>query len=318
MKRYCFLVIAFLGIFSLKAQNGPYFGHYMFNPSYLNPGWGGGERDAFVAFQHRTQWLGYSTSFDGPGGAPSTQMLTAIVPIRGFFISSIGINVINDNLGPVSNLHAMVPLTYSLDLNNSVLSFGVAAGLFSQTLKFDELRFNDSRDPLNVGSRQTQTAPNLNAGVFFRNNQGLFLGAGVQNILEPGFTFGMDSLDNIQTMNFALHGGVSLKVSDNLTLSPTVLVRSDLSAVTFDVGGIVTWSNKMWSGLSYRRGESMILYLGYSLMENNRLKVGYSFDYVFQDQTAKAATSHEIFVRYDLPDLVFGGRKKVKTPRFSF
>lgn len=304
-------------MFELKAQNVPYFGHYMFNPSYLNPGWGGGEQEAFAAFQHRSQWLGYSTSFDGPGGAPTTQMLTTIVPIRGFVLSSLGVNVINDNLGPVSNLHLMVPITYTLDLNNAVLSIGVAPGVFSQTLKFDELRFNQP-DPLDLGSRQTQASPNLNAGLFFRNNKGLFLGAGVQNILEPGFSFGSDSIDNIQAMNIALHGGVSLKATDNLTISPTIMVRTDLNVFTFDIGGIVTWSNKMWGGLSYRRSESMILYLGYSLLENNRLKVGYSFDYVFQEQTAKAATSHEIFVRYDLPDLVFGGRKKVKTPRFSF
>jgi hypothetical protein len=50
----------------------------------------------------------------------------------------------------------------------------------------------------------------------------------------------------------------------------------------------------------------------------NQLKFGYAFDYVVKDREAKEVTSHEIYIRYNLPDLIFGGRKAVKTPRFNF
>ena len=55
---------------------------------------------------------------------------------------------------------------------------------------------------------------------------------------------------------------------------------------------------------------------GYSLMDKNRLKLGFALDLVIQENQAKKATSQEVFVRYDLLDLVFGGKKKIKTPRF--
>lgn len=317
MKKWWLLGILVLGFFLSRAQSNFFFGHYMFNPSYLNPGWSGSEQQAFVAFQHRSQWVGYSSSFDGSGGAPNTQMLTGIVPIRGFVISSIGINISNDNLGPQSNFQVQLPLTYTLELRKGQLHLGAAPGVFSQTQKFNQLRPNEP-DPLIQGGSEVQTKFNLSAGLFYSSNDGWFMGLGAVNLMRPGFDFGQEGLSNKQELSIAMHGGYSFKINDDLKIAPTALIRSNLTNVTFDLGGIVTLREKMWGGLSYRRDESAIIYLGYGFLEDNRLKVGYSFDFVFQNQAAKAPTSHEIFIRYDLPDLVFGGRKTVKTPRFTF
>ena len=85
-----------------------------------------------------------------------------------------------------------------------------------------------------------------------------------------------------------------------------------------DISGIATYKNIMWGGMSYRRSEAVVLLVGYNFLPNQVLKIGYSFDYVVKDQDAKSPTSHEIFLRYDLPGFILGGRKEVKTPRFSF
>ena len=319
MKRFVISIMILSGVFSASAQNTPFFGHYMFNPTYFNPAWGSNESQAFVAFQHKTQWLGYNTTFDGSGGAPSTQMLTSVVPIKNFPLSSLGLNIVNDNLGPLTNMQVSLPLTYSLSLRSGTLGIGVAPMLFSQSVNSDLYRPNEPNDPsIPQGGRQTQIGFNLNAGLLYRADNGLFVGAAVQNITEPGFDFGLTDLENRVEMTYAVHAGQRFTVNSQLSISPTVLVRTNLSTYTYDVGAIVTIGERIWTGLSYRRQESSILYLGYSLLQNKELKVGYSFDYVFVGQEAKAVTSHEIFVRYDLPDLIFGGRKKVKTPRFSF
>ncbi|MBR06123.1 MAG: hypothetical protein CMP48_00420 [Rickettsiales bacterium] len=317
MKKIAISILILIGVFSVQAQNTPFFGHYMFNPTYFNPSWGVNESKAFVAAQHRSQWLGYSTTYDGSGGAPNTQMLTGVVPIRNFFLSSVGINIINDNLGPITNMQVGIPLTYTLSLKRGVIGIGVAPAVFSQTTTGD-YRPNQPGDPSIPTAGQSQIGFNLNSGIFYSNNRGLFLGAAVQNIPEPGFDFGNSELENRVARSYALHGGYRWSVNEGLSISPAVLVRSDLSTITFDVGAIATIGERIWTGISYRRQESSILYLGYSLLEDKQLKVGYSFDYVFVNQEGKAATTHELFLRYDLPDLVFGGRKKVKTPRFSF
>lgn len=313
-------LVFFLGLIMsvrAEAQNTFFFSHYMFNPSYFNPGWIGSEQQAFVTFQHRSQWLGYMGSFDD-GGAPSTQMLSAMVPVKNFIISGAGINVSNDNLGPVTNLQLQLPLSVSRQLRSGTASIGIAPSLFSQTLRGNLYRPNQPDDPAIPGGNETQIKPDLAAGIFFSSNSNYFIGLSASNILQPGFNFGISTIDNKQVMSFAIHGGYTLALNDKLKLSPSVLVRSNLKGYTFDAGTIVTLNNKIWGGLSYRREESMIIYLGYSLLQNNKLKAGYSFDYVIHDQSGKAPTSHEIFVRYDLPDLIFGGRKTVKTPRFSF
>lgn len=310
------LVVLMACTLRVNGQNNYLFSHYMFNPSYFNPGWIGSERQAFVAFQHRSQWVGYNTSFDGSGGAPSTQLLTAVVPFEDFFISSAGITVSNDNLGPVTNFQIQIPISYSRQFRNGTLSVGLAPSLFTQIMKFDEFRFNDPTDRLNTGRRETYTQPDLAAGVFYFTRSSLFMGISAVNLLQPGLNFGQDDLDNNQEMSFALHGGYTFEINDNLNLSPSLLVRSDLRGYTFDIGAIATIS-KMWAGLTYRKEESAIVYLGYNLLQD-KLKVGYAFDYVLNGREAKAGTSHEIFIRYDLPDLVLGGKKVVKTPRFSF
>lgn len=318
MKRWWLSGLLAVFSFWVNAQNNFLFSHYMFNPTYFNPGWIGSETESFVAFQHRSQWIGYNTSFDGAGGSPSTQLLTAVVPFQNFFISSVGLTISNDNLGPVSNFQVQLPLSYSKDFRRGTLSIGVAPTVFSQTLKFDELRFNDTTDPLNTGRRETQTKPDLSAGIFYSARNSLFFGVSALNILEPSYDFGKEVIENRREMSFAGHGGYTFVITNNLNLSPSVLVRTDLRGFTFDFGAIATYNNKMWGGISYRREESAIVYLGYNLLEDEKLKVGYAFDYVLQGREAKSATSHEIFVRYDLPDLVFGGKKAVKTPRFSF
>lgn len=319
MKKFAISIVILMGVSCAQAQSTPFFGHYMFNPVNFNPAWAAGEDKGFVAFQHRSQWFGYSSTFDGSGGAPNTQMLTVLAPIKNFPISTVGINLINDNLGPITNLEAGVPLTFSKSLKSGLIGIGATPILFSQTLNGEDYRPNEPDDPfIPLGGRQTEIAVNLNAGLFYRSNKGFFVGAGIQNILEPGFDFGVQGLENKLKMTYAAHAGYTVNLRNALTVSPTVLVRSDLNNYSFDLGGIITIGERVWTGISYRRQESAILYLGYALMDNKELKVGYSFDYVFVDQDAKAATTHELFLRYDLPNLVFGGKKKVKTPRFSF
>jgi hypothetical protein len=95
-----------------------------------------------------------------------------------------------------------------------------------------------------------------------------------------------------------------------------LVVKTDLNTLTFDLGAQVQYNTRMWLGASCRWSEAFVVMGGYSLMEKNRLKLGFALDLVVQDSQAKKATSQEIYIRYDLLDFVIGGKKKIKTPRF--
>lgn len=315
--RKLFLLLLFL-VCSLVgwSQNGLFFGHYVFNQSLFNPSSTALSAQGAIIFQHRSQWLGYSSSFDASGGAPTSQMITAIAPIRNFFLSSTGLIVSNDKVGPQSSIQISVPLTYSRIISSGAIHFGIAPGLYSLAQNFNELRPNEP-DPLLQGGREVQTKANLAAGLTYSSNNNWYVGIGAINILEPTFSFGR-SIENQQPITFSLNSGYEWDLSETIRLNPSVLIRSNGKGVTFDLGSILTLNDKIWTGLSYRKSESIILFLGYGLLQDNKLKVGYSFDYVVQNRNAKASTSHELYVKYDLPNFVIGGKKRVKTPRYSF
>ena len=307
---FLLLLVASAGV----AQNDFFFNHYMFNPSYYNPAWVGTEDQAFAAAHHRSQWVGYDATFD-PGGAPTTQLVSLVVPVKST-LSGFGVSVSNDKVANVNNLQARFSVSIKRDFQFGQLSFGLMPAINVQSLdpNFRPVDPNDGSIPSN---KESQLKPNLHAGLYFKSRKEYFVGVSAENILEPGFDFGTDA-ENIVPINYLLIGGTSFGLMRELVLNPTIMVRSDLNTYTYDISAIAVYQDKMWGGLAFRRAESLSVLLGYSFLENNKLKAGYSFDYVIKDQKAKQPTSHEVFIRYDLPDLVFGGRKAVKTPRFTF
>lgn len=300
------------------AQSDPVFSHYMLNPAYYNPGWIGNINSAFASFQHRSQWTGYTSTFDGSGGAPGSQLVTFIAPVHGV-IKSVGANVLLDRQGPETTIQFEVGGAYNLAMQKGTLSFGLMPSLISRRIDNSILRPEVSPDPLISGLSESQTKPDLSAGVFYRTYSGYFAGLGVKHLLSPSLVqVESETSDNRLSQTYYLHGGAVFNLSRDLEFMPTFLLRTTLSGFSLDLGGMATIRETMWGGLSFRQSEAVILLLGYSFLENKELRVGYSFDYVIKDQTAKRPTSHEIFIRYDIPGFILGGRKAVKTPRFSF
>ena len=312
-KAVVFFSILFLARIGFS-QNDFFFNHYMFNPSYYNPAWVGTEDKAFVAAHHRTQWAGYNATFD-PGGAPTTQLVSLVVPMQST-LSGLGVSVSNDKVANLNSLQARFSVSIKREFRFGQLSLGVMPAINVQSLD-PNFRPVDSNDPFIPTTKESQLKPNLHAGIFFKSRRQHFIGVSAENILQPGFDFGTDAVNEIP-INYLLMGGTTLGLTRDLVLNPTIMVRSDLNAYTFDVSAIAVYQEKMWGGLAFRRSESLSVLLGYSFLEDNKLKAGYSFDYVISEQDAKEPTSHEVFLRYDLPSLILGGRKAVKTPRFTF
>ena len=133
---------------SVQAQNDSFVGFSIMNPTLHNPAWVGNDRMAHVILQVRSQWTGYKTSFDGKGGAPSSLVFNMSVPVTKKF-SGIGVSLLNETMGPVNTVALNLPLSYKIIFNESELILGLMPGIISRSQNFNELRFNDSRDPLN-------------------------------------------------------------------------------------------------------------------------------------------------------------------------
>lgn len=319
-KRAFFIWAFLIGAYLSSAQTNPFFSQYMLNPATYNPGWLGDVTTAFGAVQHRSQWAGYNSTFDGSGGAPTSQAFSFIIPVKGV-INSAGTVISLDQQGIESTLKIQFGGAYNITNEKGIISFGLMPSVLSRSLDFSQFRFETPGDPFDTGNKETQGSLDLAAGIFFRSYSGLFAGVSMDHILSPALIkveSGGQKIEGRLQPIYYFHGGNKFTINRDLDITPSLIVRTDLDGFTLDVSGMATYRNTMWGGLSVRRSEAIVLLVGYNFLENQQLKVGYSFDYVVKDQDAKKPTSHEVFLRFDLPSLILGGRKAVKTPRFSF
>lgn len=311
-----FLLFLIVGSFQaeLFGQQDPQFTHYMFNTLYYNPAYSGVEGVTKLTAIHRSQWMGYQPTLGG-GGAPTTQIVSFTTPI--FKVrSGFGAFIVNDQLGPQNNLEAQASYAYHLAVKSSKLSFGLKAGLYSQTINFGMYRMIDPNDPLfkdKVG-RDSQVRPDISTGLFLQNEK-YYVGLSFNHLVKSTFDFGVGQRNALQTHVY-LTGGYFYEVNFDLHFQFSTLIKSDFTKTTFDLGGIAYYKNMMWGGLSFRQSEAAILMLGYTLLKDKSLKLGYGLDYVIKDQDAKQPTSHEFLLTYQLPVNPPSGKKVVRTPRY--
>jgi type IX secretion system PorP/SprF family membrane protein len=313
VKKVYFLI--FLGgiFFSARGQQDPQFTHYMFNTLYYNPAYAGVEGITKFTAIHRSQWLGYQPTFGG-GGAPTTQIVSMSAPINKIN-SGFGGYVVNDRLGPQNNLEAQASYAYHLALKGSKLSFGLKAGVYSQTIDFDKYRAIDPNDPLLQGKgKESQIRPDLAMGVFLQREK-YYAGVSFNHLIKSEFDFGLSQRNALQTHMYVT-GGYYYQVNFDLRFQFSTLIKSDFTKTTFDLGGLAYYKDTMWGGLAFRQSEAAILMLGYSILKDKSLKIGYGLDYVVKDQQAKQPTSHEFLLTYELPVNPAIGKKVVRTPRY--
>jgi type IX secretion system PorP/SprF family membrane protein len=297
----------------LFGQQDPQFTHYMFNTLYYNPGYAGVEGLTKLTAIHRTQWLGYQPSYGG-GGAPTTQVVSFSTPVyklKGGF----GAYIVNDRLGPQNNLEVQTSYAYHLPIKNGKLSLGMKAGLYSQTINFNLYRPIDQNDPvLKSSGKESQVRPDIAVGAFLQREK-YYVGLSFNHLIKSTFDFGLSQRNALQTHAY-LTGGYFYEVNFDLRLQFSALIKSDFTKTTIDVGGIAYYKDTMWGGLSFRQSEAAILMLGYSLLKDKSLKLGYGLDYVIKDQDAKQPTSHEFLLTYQLPINPASGKKVIRTPRY--
>jgi type IX secretion system PorP/SprF family membrane protein len=315
LKHLSIIVIFVLLTAPLSAQQDPQFTQYMFNNLYFNPAYSGVEGATKVSSFIRSQWTGYQPTLYG-GGAPNTQMVSFTAPIFKIH-SGFGGYVLHDNLGAQRNIEAQASYAYHLRLKNSKLSFGIRAGIYSQTIDSDLLRFIDQDDPSlppeNTG-RYSELKPDLAAGVFLQKEK-FYIGAGFSHLIESKFDFGFKQNNRLETHTY-ITGGYFYEVNFDLRFQFVTLVKSDFVKTQYDIGAIAYHKDTMWGGLSFRQSEAASVLLGWSFLKDKSLRAGYSMDVIVRDRAAKEPLSHELMVSYELPVSPGVGKKAIRTPRY--
>ncbi|WP_276367841.1 type IX secretion system membrane protein PorP/SprF [Chryseolinea sp. H1M3-3] len=306
------LVLSLFGA-SAFAQQDALFTQYMFNNLYLTPAYAGVDGVTRLQAIHRSQWIGYQSSF-GDGGAPTTTMASFTTPIYKLR-SGFGAYILRDQLGPQNNLEAQVSYAYHLGIKETKLSFGVKLGIYSQTINGKYYRYIQEGDPLIVEGKESQVRPDIGLGVFYRTEK-YYAGVGFNHLLRSKFDFGADSVRGALANHINFTGGYFYEVSFDLKVQFSTNVRTDLNKTQFDFAGIAHIKDTMWGGLAFRSQEAVGLLLGYSLLKDKSLKLGSAVDFIIWDRAAKENFSLEVMLSYDLPVNPGSGKKVVRTPRY--
>jgi type IX secretion system PorP/SprF family membrane protein len=312
--RKCLILIVLLAVVKpVLGQQDPQFSQYMYNDLYNNPAYSGVMGVTNLSLIYRSQWTGYTGTFDA-GGAPNSFLASFNTPI--FSIrSGAGFYFVNDIVGNKNNIQFMGSYAYHLGVGNGKLSLGVRGGIYGQSIDFSQYRAVDPRDPLLAFGKESQYRPDMGVGIYYKAEK-YYGGVSLNHILKAEFDFGSDSLRNALENNMIITGGYHYELNYDIILTPALIIKSDFVSYSFDISVLGTYREKFWGGLSYRQSEAVVILMGVNLLKEKTLKIGYSLDYIVQAQKAKQATSHELLMSYNMSAVTGGGKKVIRTPRF--
>ncbi len=312
-RKILLLIVLLAALRPVYGQQDPHFSQYMFNDLYNNPAYSGVMGVTNLSVLYRSQWLGYSGTFDA-GGAPTSFLASFNTPIFRLR-SGAGFYFVNDNIGPQNNIQFMGSYAYHLGVGNGKLSFGVRAGIFGQSINKSKYRAIHPDDKLLLFGQESQYRPDMGVGIYYKAEK-YYGGVSLNHLLKSEFDFGTDDLRNALVNNMIINGGYSYELNYDIILTPSLLIKTDFVSYSFDISILGTYREKFWGGLSYRQSEAIIALFGINLLKDKSLRIGYSMDYIIQAQKAKQATSHELLMSYNMPAMTGGGKKIIRTPRF--
>lgn len=312
-----FSLILFFAISFAHGQQDAQFTQYMYNGMFYNPAFAGKDGGYRFSALHRSQWLNYTTA-SGQGGAPVTQLITAEGRLDSKNIG-YGLSLVNDQIGPTNNLEVNLKGSYHKKIKRATLSIGGYVGIFSSALDYGEIIVVNPEPGLPQSGKEGQIALDFGAGILYdRGNY--YLGLSTKHLNQPSFDFGDGAYANQLKNHSYFLFGYRIRPIGQLRIEPSLLIKTvSLNNFSYNVSVMATHQNKINGGIAYRGEESISLILGYSLLRDNSLKLGYAFDLVVGGLEAKAPTSHELMLRYMLPTSSREIERVIqRTPRFRF
>ncbi len=306
--RVIFLALAIVGLITnnnLSAQSEPQFTQHMFNRYLFNPAYAGSVDALEVSALHRSQYVSLASRFI------ATQGVNINIPV--YAISSgVGITAINDIAGYQRSTYVAFNYDYRKNFKWGKMGVGIGVGIIQTSIAGDKLRAPDGvysggvnhNDNLLPDNLQQGIAPDFSFGLYF-NNDKYYAGASVNHIVLSSATIkaegGNSKLSFARNLFFT--GGYDFKVSNKLSIMPSLILKTDLKKVQMDVSATFTVINNIITGISFRGYskktiDALGLFLG---MKYKGFQLVYSYDANLSYLTKFNTGSHEISLSYRYP-----------------
>ncbi len=299
----------FVVISNIYSQQDAQYTQYIYNAVAINPGYAGTRGVLSVIGLHRSQWVGVD-------GAPRTQTLSVHSPI-GLRKVALGGNVIQDEIGPVSETYLNADFAYTLQTSETGnLSLGLKAGARIFNVDFNKLTRANINDPAftNIDS---QVSPTFGLGAYYYDDR-FYLGLSAPNILETDHLEAED-IDDIPTsssvarerINFYISSGYTFDLTHNIKFKPAGLVKLVSGApLQVDVSANFLFNEKFTLGAAYRWSAAVSAIAGFQISDSTF--IGLAYDRETTELAELNDGSFEILLRFEL----FRKFDKLYTPRF--
>lgn len=294
MKNIALTIVLMISCFAGFSQQDPKFNQYMFNPLGINPAYAGSREAVSAVSLFRNQWVGFD-------GAPITQAFAIHAPLSSKKMG-LGFQVQNDIIGARNTINMEVDYAYRFPLLKGKMSLGLGAGFNYYTFDWTKITFKDEVDLTPYYNINQTLSPDVDFGAFY-NTRKLYLGIEFAHLLTPRAQFSdsllMMGLAYKQFRHFSFTAGRAFVLNKHLTLKPSVLYKqSGLYRGALDVNASVLIDEKLWVGATAKVGFGAALIFEYVFAKKYR--IGYSFDYPFNNLRYSYGSSHELFLGIDL------------------
>lgn len=311
-RKFCFLFLLILFNLAAKAQQDPQFSFNKLTQLTINPGFAGSSGAVSGLILNRYQWSGFE-------GAPKTLVFSVESSTELFGeTSGIGLNIISDEYGNAKD--KLVNLNYSYIASTKLgdLGIGLSVGAFNKTITADWYLpgggsyTSPGSDRLIPTGEASQVVVDLGFGLFLRSND-YFAGISVKHINEAKVKFS-DVVSEFFVRHYYINGGYNIKLANPLfVLQPSVFMKTDLASTSIDLNMDLMYKERFWGGLSYRKGDAIVLLFRVEML--NGLRVGYAYDLITSAIGQLSTGSHELFINYSF-ELGQNRLKKYKSIRF--
>ena len=309
MKKIYVLFVAMLWLSTSYAQQPAQYSLYMLNPYGINPAAAGLEKTLVATGGYRTQWVGIE-------GNPTAQFLNVSLPLS-IIGSGVGFSLQNEGIGARTGLTAKASYNYILKMGDGLLSFGLAGGLVQGSLDGSKLRTPDGNYGPDMGGQTTiihndkilesvtmrGSVPIFDAGIYFKAPR-FEIGVSTSNLNQPLLNLkGQKELKVQLKRNYFATAVARFDLSSNITLNPSVLIKSDAVETQMDFTTFLRFDDNIFLGGTFRgysknSTDAIVVFGGIKL--SSPMTLAYSYDISLSTLKTVSQGTHEIVVIYNI------------------
>lgn len=287
------------------AQQDAIVSQYLFNGLFLNPAYGGTHPYLTTSVLYRSQWVSFS-------GAPKTGVFVLDGPVAKEKMG-LGCIIAHDKIGVTEQTDFSATYAYKINAGSGKLSFGLKGGVSNYNAKLTTLTYWDENDETFANNISSRLIPKFGFGMYYYTKK-YFVGFSIPTLLayDKDYDFSIDvEKSSYLRRHYFLNGGYVFTLNDLVKFKPTLLLKYVPTApLQADIGANLIYNGMIWFGVTYRSQNTLVVMAEYQT--NNRIRIGYAFDYTTSIIRNYSNGTHEIMIAYD-----FGEEKlKTRTPRF--